>query len=216
MTDLTITLQSESVILLPERALFQPRTGTLFIADLHLGKVETFQAYHLPLPSGSMAADLTRLSGVLTRIQAKRLVILGDLLHASRGREAALLAAFRVWRQFHQPLEITLVRGNHDKGAGDPPSDWQIECLNPPVVESPFVWAHFPEASPSGYVLSGHLHPAVQLFGKGKQKLKLPCFWFSQHVGVLPAFTSLTASAPISPLPQDQVFIIANNEIYRR
>jgi uncharacterized protein len=212
---LPITLQNELFHLLPERALFQPRTRTLFIADLHLGKAETFRAHTIPLPTGATQADLMRLSQALTRTKAKRLVVLGDMLHAVHGRERQLFQEFQNWRELHQSLEIILVRGNHDKGAGDPPDQWKIHCIDAPFSETPFVWSHEPVESERGYVLAGHLHPAVQMTGKGKQRLKLPCFWFRENVGVLPAFTSLSASAVIIPASDDRIYVIAGSAVLK-
>ena len=44
MPDMTIPLAGETVILLPERVLYWPRAGTLFVADLHWGYVESHRA----------------------------------------------------------------------------------------------------------------------------------------------------------------------------
>jgi uncharacterized protein len=141
--------------------------------------------------------------------------VLGDMLHAIRGRERQLFQEFQNWRELHQSLEIILVRGNHDKGAGDPPDEWNIHCVDAPFSETPFVWSHEPVESERGYVLAGHLHPAVQMMGKGKQRLKLPCFWFREKVGVLPAFTSLSASAVITPAPDDRIYVIAGSAVLK-
>ena len=85
MADLTTTLAGEEVVMLPERALYWPRARTLFLADLHWGKAATFRASHVPVPIGTTASDLARLSRALTRTGASHLVILGDLLHARAG-----------------------------------------------------------------------------------------------------------------------------------
>jgi metallophosphoesterase superfamily enzyme len=71
------------------------------------------------------------------------------------------------------------------------------------------------EEPPSGskYVLSGHIHPAVQLNGKGRQRMKLPCFYFGSDYGILPAFGGFTGTHVIEPKQDDQIFIIADNQI---
>src|SRR5581483_12363457 len=45
-----VGLQGESLLLLPERALLWERTGTLVVADAHLGKAAAFRAAAIPLP----------------------------------------------------------------------------------------------------------------------------------------------------------------------
>ncbi|MEM8535353.1 MAG: metallophosphoesterase, partial [Chloroflexota bacterium] len=142
MIDCTVTIAGEDVILLPERALFWPRTATLFVADLHWGKAATLRAHSIAIPEGSTGNDLARLSQIITRTNAQRLVFLGDLLHARVGRTDTALAPINDWCKHHTHLEMLLVRGNHDQHAGDPPDEWGITCVDAPVLLSPFSLLH--------------------------------------------------------------------------
>ena len=117
----TTALCGEQIELLAARALHWPRERTVFVADVHLGKAAAFRAGGVPLPRGSTAADLARLTSILRETGARRLVVLGDFLHAAAGRVAALDRAFRAWRDEHAAVDVMLVRGNHDDRAGDPP-----------------------------------------------------------------------------------------------
>ena len=138
MTDARVCLAGEEVLLLAERALFWPRTATLVAADLHWGKAATFRASGIPIPAGSTSDDLARLDAALLRTETRRLIVLGDLFHARAGRvAAATLSALRRWRALRSALEITLVRGNHDRHAGDPPSDLRINCFDAPAFVPP-------------------------------------------------------------------------------
>ena len=92
------TLAGERVELHAERALYWPAGATLFVADVHLGKAAAFRAGGIALPRGGTQADLARLAALLARTRARRLVVLGDFLHAAAGRVAALDAAFVAWR----------------------------------------------------------------------------------------------------------------------
>lgn len=214
MTDLTIEVQGESVQLLPERALFWPRTKTLFIADPHFGKVATFQAHGVPLPSGSDSSVLQRLTHALERSKAEKLIILGDLFHTARGRDAGLLQALAQWRQEHSSLPIYLVRGNHDRHAGDPPEEWNFQLVDGPTPGPFWVLNHEPVEPASGYALVGHLHPAIRLFGRGQQSLKLPCFWFGAKCGVLPAFGEFIDHGLIQPQKGDQLFAVGEAKVF--
>lgn len=212
----TVEVAGESLTLLPERAVYWSRERTLLIADVHLGKSATFRAYGVPLSDSSMAADLQRLGSAISKTGAQKLVILGDLLHAAKGRDAQTLAAFHAWRHQHVSLAIELVRGNHDRAAGDPPPEWNIDTMNSPTPHAPFVYAHEPFTPDAGYALAGHLHPAAQLVGKGRQTLKLPCFWFGARCAVLPAFGGFTGLAVIQPKVGDRVFVIGDQIIERK
>ncbi|HEX5691656.1 MAG TPA: ligase-associated DNA damage response endonuclease PdeM, partial [Roseiflexaceae bacterium] len=154
-----------------------------------------------------------RLDRALERCDPDQLMLLGDALHARSGRGGAAFEQIAAWRSSHAELAITLIRGNHDRGAGDPPAEWVFECVDAPFFLPPFALCHAPAESPAGYVLAGHLHPVAQLRGAGRQRLRLPCFWFGGRVGVLPAFGSFTGGAPIAPTPGDRVFVLADDAV---
>src|ERR1700681_3559044 len=97
-TDLSICVHSEALTLLPERAIFWPRRSTLFVADLHCGKAATMRPAAIPIPSGTTKADLARLTAIVHRTGAERVVLLGDILHARTGRAPRTLAALEEWR----------------------------------------------------------------------------------------------------------------------
>ncbi len=213
MKNFLLEIANETLHLLPERALYWPRTQTLFIADPHFGKDATFRAHAVPLPQGTTNAELDRLTQALDRTGAQKLIILGDLLHAAKGREQAVLDAVTTWREQHADLSIYLVRGNHDRHAGDPPAEWRMTLMDGPTPGPHWVLNHEPLEPEMGYALVGHLHPAVQLTGKGRQSLKLPCFWFGENCGVLPAFSAFVDHGTIHPRQGDQVFVVTDTQV---
>ena len=209
-----LTLAGEAVRLLPERALLWEREATLVVADLHWGKAATFRAAGMALPGGTTTDDLARLDATLARTGARRLVILGDLFHAKAGRAAGpTLAAIRRWRPGRPSLEILLVRGNHDRHAGDPPADLGITVVNPPATLPPFVLRHQPATESHGYTFAGHVHPAVSLWGPGRQHERLACFVVGPAMTLLPAFGSFTGTCVVSPAADERVFAVADSEV---
>lgn len=213
MPQCSVEIANETLHLLPERALYWPRTQTLFIADPHFGKDATFRAHAIPLPQGTTLAELDRLTRAIEHTGAQKLIILGDLLHAAKGREDAVFDAVTDWRNKHADLPIYLVRGNHDRHAGDPPAAWEMELVDGPTPGPHWVLNHEPLTPETGYALVGHLHPAVQLTGKGRQSLKLPCFWFGVQCGVLPAFSAFVDHGTIRPQQGDQVFVVTEQAV---
>jgi DNA ligase-associated metallophosphoesterase len=212
-TDISTNLAGEQVVLLPERALFWPRRAMLLAADLHWGKAAAFRAAGMSIPEGGVGGDLARLDRALRRTGARQLALLGDLLHARAGRADALIAEVSAWRAGWPELEVLLVRGNHDRRAGDPPAEWGFSCVSEPHAVGPFALCHHPQEPPAGYALAGHLHPAVRLRGAGRQQLRLACFWFGPRVGVLPAFGGFTGSAAVAPAAGDRVFALTGDEV---
>jgi len=108
---------------------------------------------------------------------------------------------------------MLLVRGNHDKRAGDPGPEIDMRCVDGPVAESPFVFTHKPAVSDNGYVICGHVHPAARLTGPGRESVRLPCFWAQSRTMVLPAFGEFTGVAEIDAQPGDRVWVIADGAV---
>ncbi|HZI41588.1 MAG TPA: ligase-associated DNA damage response endonuclease PdeM, partial [Gemmatimonadaceae bacterium] len=141
---LTINVAGEEVLLLPDRALYWPKRRTLLVADVHVGKAATFRASGIFVPRGTTTGTLTRLDEAIAASGAARLVFLGDLLHAREGRSPETLRVVREWRASHASLDVVLVRGNHDRSAGDPPEALGIACVDAPMIEPPFALLHHP------------------------------------------------------------------------
>ena len=196
-----------------QRALGWPAQRTLFIADMHLGKPATFRSAGIPVPEATTHADLARLGTTLDASGTERLIVLGDLVHARAGWCDETIEAVSAWRATRPGLEIVLVRGNHDRGAGDPPASWKMRCVSGPVPEGPFVLAHEPCDDERGHVLCGHLHPAARLVGAGSSSLRAPCFWVSPTRTVLPAFGTFTGAKVVTPRRGDRVFVVGEGAV---
>lgn len=203
----------ERLLLLAERAVFWPAKDVLFIADFHLGKAASFRHAGIPMPSGTTTENVERLGRAIDKTCAKQVIFLGDFLHSAEGRAPQTFERFGAWRSERAALEITIVRGNHDKKAGDPPEHWKVRCIEAGASLGPFVLNHEPGASRGGYALAGHIHPAVRLTASGEVGLRLPCFWFGARYGVLPAFGAFTGNAEVRPRAGDRVFVIAEQEV---
>jgi len=197
--------------LLPQRAAYLPEHHTLLVADAHIGKAQSFRRLGVPVPGGTTAETLARLTSAVAHTGAQRVVFLGDLLHSALGRNPDTWAAVAAWRALHTRLQLTLVRGNHDGHAGDPPPEWGVDCVNGPLPLGGLHLAHHPDPSADGYVLAGHIHPAAMVGGRGPGRLRLPCFHFGPHVGVLPAFGAFTGMHVMPRGPQDRVYVIADD-----
>jgi DNA ligase-associated metallophosphoesterase len=210
---LEVTVAGEQLVLLADRAIFWPRKQTLLVADTHWGKAATLRAAAIPVPGGTTTEDLHRLSALLRSTGATRLVLLGDAILAREGRAPRTLQAVTRWRECHPATDILLIRGNHDRHSGDPPASLNIRCADAPFLDAPFVFQHFPGEAKGGYALAGHLHPAIRLYGRGKERRTLLCFWFTACCGVLPAFGALTGAALVTREEGDRVFVIADDEV---
>ena len=218
---LRIRVAGSDVILHPSGAALLPAEQTLLVADAHFGKAVSFRKLGVPVPSGTTSETLDGLSTAVADTGARRVVFLGDFLHSRSSRAVAMLDALARWRAGHAGLELTLVRGNHDDRAGDPPANLDIRVVDEPLTQGAFALCHHPRAVAGAYVLAGHWHPCISVSGRAFQRLRLPCFWFGddsgalpEHaVGVLPAFGSFTGMHRIEPRAGDRIFPVADDVV---
>lgn len=210
-------IAGQTLHLAPERAAWWVEGRTLLIADAHFGKDATFRAHGIPVPHGATLDNLARLDVLIARWPVERIVFLGDFLHARESKAAVVVDALARWRAGHPAIAMTLVRGNHDSRAGDPPAHLGIEVVDESHVVGPFSMRHHPVPCEHGYVLAGHLHPGFRLQGRTGD-LRLPCFWFGHEagsrVGVLPAFGAFTGTWIVDALPDDRVFVVSPDAVH--
>lgn len=199
----------------PQKAAFDPDLNLLLVADAHIGKAVSFRRLGVPVPRGSTGEALARLDALLDATGAQGIVFLGDFLHSVRALAPATMAAVAAWRARHPALELTLVRGNHDRHAGDPPAALAMQVLDGPLRLGPWALAHHPEPVRGAYVLAGHVHPCVVVGGRGGRghdRLRLPCFHFGTAVGVLPAFGGFTGMHALPRAAGDRVWAVVHGQ----
>lgn len=211
---LRVEVGGATLHLMPERAAYLAEQATLLVADVHVGKDASFRGLGVPVPPGATESTLQRLSRAIDASGAARLIVLGDFLHSARGRSPHTLAALAAWRERHRALSITLLRGNHDHRAGDPPATLGIEVADAPLRLGPYRLAHEPEVHETGYVLAGHVHPCVVVGGRGFDRLRLPCFHFGSRVGVLPAFGAFTGAHAMPRTEGDRVYAVTDDAVH--
>jgi DNA ligase-associated metallophosphoesterase len=205
-------VRGEKLVATPERTLLWPAASTLFVADLHLGKASAMRAAGVPVPTGASEETLRRLAVAVSQHGVRRLVILGDLWHARSGMTERLLGALQQLVQSVPGCEFHLVRGNHDSRCPALPDEIGIS-ESEEISMPPFVGKHHPQADTRGYVLCGHIHPGVSLYGRGGQSLTLPCFWFGPDYAILPAFGEFTGLARTDDAQAERVFAVADHRL---
>lgn len=209
-----LNYQGHDLVLYGEKALYIKDRQTLVMADLHLGKARSFRARNFFAPDGLCAHDLARLQFLIETTGARRLMILGDMVHAADGLQLPVVEAFTGFRERYAALDAMLVLGNHDKRVSIPDS-WRLDIVEGAHHENGLIFVHehaAEHADMPGLKLSGHLHPAVRLIG-GKRSERVACFWFSGQSIVLPSFGSFTGYYVVQPSRDDRVFAIADGII---
>jgi uncharacterized protein len=193
----------------PEKALLWVDRKTLILSDLHLGKSSFFRTKGIAAPEGDDEGDLKKIKNLIKISGAERVIILGDLFHMTSSVTKELIDGFL---QAIGDKHLSIVKGNHDRIKLFNNSELR-EKLVSLIEEENFIFSHAAFNHNSKYIISGHIHPSVYLKGSGKMRERLPCFYFSDSIAVLPSFGSFTGSYLIKPLPGDRVFVPAEDSV---
>lgn len=208
-----LELAGEALLLLPDKAVYWPREHMLIVADIHFGKAASFRALGVPVPRGTTTENLDKLDAVMALHPVEKILFLGDFLHARAAHASATLAAMLAWRSRHPGLELLLVRGNHDKHAGDPALTLRMVVVDEPYTVAPFSFCHHPDIEAPGYVMAGHVHPAYVLSTR-VDSLRLPCFVAGDKRMILPSFGAFTGGYVITPEPGERIFVSAGDAVH--
>mgnify|MGYP006270088173 FL=1 len=195
----------------PYRAVYWAQHRMLLLADVHLGKVQHFRREGFPLPQDVSNTNWDKLIALLLDYRPGRVVFLGDLFHSDYNAE---------WEEFcdlmarFPGVDFELIRGNHDSLSSAAYQRAGLTVHAEQLVQDDLLLSHYPqEQHGAAYNLSGHIHPAVLLRGNGRQRLKLPCFFFGPRTGILPAFGAFTGTKTLTPTEEDQVFVLTDSAV---
>ncbi len=207
-SSITVELAGEAIELYPQRALFWPTKQALIIADLHLAKDTIFRRNGIAVPNGSNATDLEKLDALIAQTFAKKIIILGDVVHAKLEASDPAFSLWHQWREKNSAIDIIATTGNHDRGM--PLDELRIDDAGEKILEPPFLFTHEPAQDKKNYVLAGHLHPRAGIDGVTR---RWPAFWFTDRIGVLPAFTTLAGGYSPKIGKNDQIFLCVEDII---
>ena len=204
----------QDLILLPQKAIYWKQQNVLIAADVHLGKVGHFRKAGIAVPRNMEQSDLGTLSDLIFEHKPKQLIFLGDLFHSDMNADWEW---FRMWRQQNSKLEIILIRGNHDIIHDDHYLGLNV-ALYDQLQVGPFLMLHHPLSASEleqagGYAFCGHIHPGVNLSGRARQSITIPCFAFGNKQAILPSFGRFTGRVAIQREKQDKIFGVLEDKV---
>lgn len=207
-------IAGNSVWLSAQRAIFWEDEQALIVADLHLGKSGHFRKSGIGIPQTVFKEDMQRLVSLFQFFKPAQLIVVGDMFHSHINKELEL---FSRWRNDFPDLKVHLVKGNHDILKEQWYADTGIELHEETLVRGNFIFQHEyqPLLTPVAgrYHFSGHIHPGIRVKGLGKQSLSFPCFHFSDHSCILPAFSRFTGLVSMHRSRTDKVFAIIEDKV---
>jgi DNA ligase-associated metallophosphoesterase len=207
------TLQQQTLWLSPARCIYWEEEQSLILSDLHFGKSGHFRKEGIGVPQNVFKEDLQRLFTQIQFFKPKKLLIAGDMFHSEANREIEL---FLKWRKDIGWIDIILIKGNHDILPDNFYDEANIQVQEKKLTIKNFCFTHditLAEDNIDDFIFSGHIHPGIRVDGNAKQSFVLPCFYFTRHYAVLPAFSMFTGLYKVKPKKGDTLFLLAENKI---
>lgn len=203
-----ILINNQKFTLHQSGVVFWEEKKMLLISDVHLGKVTHFRKHGIGIPKEAIFENFNRLKQVLEIFDSETIVFLGDLFHSKINAEWDF---FVNWIKEHSQ-KIILVEGNHDIIDKNHYSDMNIEIYSELIIGN-FLLTHQPTEKEGLFNFCGHIHPAIQLRGLGRQFLSLPCFFRKPNQLILPAFGEFTGSSYMTPTENDKAYAITKEGV---
>jgi len=210
----SLPIGNTRLLLLPEKALYWEQAQALILTDPHFGKTGHFRKYGIPVPRAAEESDYQVLATLLASYAVRDVYFLGDLFHSSENKDWELFAG---WLKQYPEVTFRLIPGNHDILSAGRYREVGLHLAPPGLSLPPFRLTHEPDSRPERQTLinlAGHVHPSVQLRGKGRMQAKLPCFYYAHHQLILPAFGRFTGTHPLKPKANDRVFTVAEAGVW--
>jgi DNA ligase-associated metallophosphoesterase len=206
-----LNIAGQTLLLLPEKAVFWEEEKILIVADIHLGKAAHFRKHGIPVPSKINERNLDRLDILIDEWDPDQLIFLGDLFHSDPNPETELFAD---WCYRRCNLKLVLTIGNHDKHHQSAHYE-QIEVVEQKVI-FPFLFRHMPEfvCSNSDLVeISGHIHPSIKISVGGRQRHRLPAYLKTGNTVLLPAFGEFTGTHNLKMPAKPESYVIVDDRV---
>jgi len=200
----SVLIQDEEFIFDCRRVIYWPRKKILLAADLHWGKTQYLRSHGIAVSDAVLDADLERLGNVFKDYEITTFMVLGDLVHHEAALSPEIIRKIAVFRHSH-PLELLLVKGNHDRFT-DFPSAWGIIEEKELVIEK-FVFVHEQKKREKRYQFCGHIHPMMKLTSS-IDSMRLPSFMLLDRLCYLPAYSHLTGGKDMKLLRGEKALVL--------
>lgn len=190
--------------------MWRHRDNALIIADLHLGKSNHFRKSGIAVPSKITYDEIEKLVTVIYKYKPEKVIFLGDLFHSSYNQSVDLLKQI-IDNEYL--IKFILVEGNHDIMRSEIYAQIGIEVVDS-LNECGILYTHEAKENIENYTIYGHIHPGVKLTTKGKQSLRLPCFFIGHRHTILPAFGLFTGLTMLKREEKSDIYVIAEEGVF--
>src|SRR5690606_3301897 len=138
--------------------------------------------------------------------------MIGNLFHSTWNRE---WDEFVVYLQQFKEIAFVLTKGNHDILPEALLYQLPLQVVDYLRLGDHFILSHEPLTGIPIETLNivGHLHPGIQIQGRGRQLFRLPCFALQDNVFILPAFGRWTGLYILKETAYSRLFAVVGNGI---
>jgi len=141
------------------------------------------------VPTQIHEKDLNRLARLIHYFGAKRVIMVGDMLHANDNIE---VQDFMRFIEENHAIDFLLVKGNHDRMNDKYLLNMGLSSVSTQYLLHALLFVHEPVADSLFPQITGHIHPGIVLPLPTRRTLRLPAFVVSPELIVLPAFSNFT------------------------
>ncbi len=205
----------------------------IIISDLHLGYESSLNAAGLMIPRFQYKKILQRLTEILSKTNARKIIVNGDLKHEFGKISKQEFKEIEDFINFlkEEFEEIILIKGNHDNFTRFIAENNGLNVYDYYSVENHLILHgdKIPENPiKEDTIIIGHEHPSIGL-RSGERIEKIKCFlkgkWNSKNIIIMPSFNFISEGSDIlqekaiSPFLKDtslhdfEIFGIENFEI---
>ncbi len=175
------------------RAVWIKETGTLAIADLHLGYAWAHRHAGNLVPLVEYDNLPGRIASLLEDYpEVQQMVFLGDIVHRAVPVEAVRLEFMQIIEYVTARAPLRMILGNHDRRLPQLFDQWSIPipfAMHYTAGRTTFVHGDIHPVGCSPFVVMGHEHPVIALGDGIATRAYCPCFLSGPSLLVLPAFT---------------------------
>ena len=182
-------------------ALFWRDRNTLIVADLHFEKGSALASRGQLLPPYDTRTTLKRLTEVLRRTKAERVISLGDSFHDGDAGARLTAQDRAALVDITDGVDWVWVSGNHDP---DPPADLG-GAIVAELTDGPLLFRHEATDRPAAGEISGHFHPKATVKTR-MRRVSARCFVSDGRRIILPSFGAFTGGLNVRDPAIDRHF----------
>jgi len=190
---------------------FHASSGTLIIADLHVGYEASLEDEGFAMPRIQTDEMITRFMMAVDRFDPTIVMVNGDLKHSfDRNLRAEWKEVDRILDVLEGTAKPVIIRGNHDNFLATMLARRDIQLKKELIIEDMKIsHGHETDSPWDGVMILAHEHPALRLREATGAAVKIPCFLHDpiEHRLILPAFSPMAIGSDIIRKPDDKRMI---------